>query len=452
MLNQQVEVTCRNKFLIPGRQGEATLRFTFASHRAYGMLLGALVLTVLEGAVRKWVIGSEGTLFGYIVYFSKDIVFFGILLMPQKRGVLSPPLEIFRRWLGPGTFLLTCGAILSSTKEINPIGAALTLRVLAALPVMAVSVAHKVKGVSLRLVAISMGFLTILNFVLSVIQSRLPPDHILNRYAADTTFIVAVETGVRATGTFSYISGLGLISTVGIWAGLVLLSLGENLWYRTAGWITVASGFGCGLTSVSRGPAVIGIVTLLIWMIFSGVGQLLSIRGLAAVGVVFGIAIFFGLSPVFSEYTDALIQRHEKAGDSFEDRVFGQFNELPFALNMAPFGNGLGTEQVAGNYFAQGERSFTSFETQLPRLVMETGVLGLIGFLTVSVGALLALQSAKYASTTKGEKAALLATQLLLIPMFYTNVVFNHTASAFVWMIFSAVLGATITKRPNEAH
>src|ERR1035437_1926054 len=53
----------------------------------------------------------------------------------------------------------------------------------------------------------------------------------------------------------------------------------------------------------------------------------------------------------------------------------------------------------------------------------------------------------------------LLATQMFLLPMFYGSVIFDHTASAFVWLIFAAVLaGSEINanqkienrKKPNE--
>ena len=113
------------------------------------------------------------------------------------------------------------------------------------------------------------------------------------------------------------------------------------------------------------------------------------------------------------------------------------------ALEMAPLGNGLGTEQIGRFHYSQGQLAETTFESQLPRVVLETGVFGLAGFLVICAGAILALQAAKSYTTTRGEKPALLATQLFLLSMFASNVVFNHTASAFVWMIFAAVMGAS---------
>src|SRR5439155_8274916 len=123
-----------------------------------------------------------------------------------------------------------------------------------------------------------------------------------------------------------------------------------------------------------------------------------------------------------------------------QERLFGQFEEGLFAIYVAPFGEGLGTEQVGGNYYTRGEMTFTTYEGQLPRLVLEMGAFGLAGFLLICAGAVMALQCAKKYAAGRGNQAALLATQLLLVSMFAANIVFNHVASALVWMIFAAVL------------
>src|SRR5438445_524601 len=54
----------------------------------------ALALAVLEGAIRKWVIGSEAGSWGYLAYFSKDILFASLLLMPRQAGT-RPGFELF---------------------------------------------------------------------------------------------------------------------------------------------------------------------------------------------------------------------------------------------------------------------------------------------------------------------------------------------------------------------
>lgn len=419
--------------------------------KAWLVLLSALAMTVLEGAFRKWVpVFGEG-MGKYLMYFSKDIIFAALLFYP-KRSLPSPALKIFENWLLPGCFLLLAGAVLSSAHGLNPIGALLTGRACVILPVIAWLAVPRLAGLPLRWVIWLLVAFTVLNFGLGVEQNRLPPDHLLNRYADVGMQVVAVESGVRASGTFSYITGMAIISSVGIWAGLALMSLAKNQWQRLGAWAALAAGFGCGLASVSRGPIVIDAAMVAGWMVCSRTNFSMLARGLVAAIFCVVIATGFGITPVFSELGQGLMQRSETAGDTFNGRAFGQLNGMVAALQMAPLGHGFGTEQVGGQYYATGAANFNHFESPLPRLVMETGVLGLIGYLLVCAGALLALQRAKREASA-GSKAMLLATQFLLVTMFYGNVIFNHTASAFVWLIFAAVLaggGGKAEMQPSE--
>src|SRR5688572_22319648 len=103
-------------------------RYGLRSRRiAWGILLLALTLTVLEGAVRKWLIGSAFDSTSYLAYFSKDIAF-GLLLLMPRRGGGELHGEIFRRWLVPGCFLLIIGATASSLESVDLAGSVLTLR------------------------------------------------------------------------------------------------------------------------------------------------------------------------------------------------------------------------------------------------------------------------------------------------------------------------------------
>jgi hypothetical protein len=412
-------------------------------------LLAALALTVLEGAIRKWVIGSTFEFSSYIVYFSKDVVFALLLFLPA-RSASSPMREVFGRWLCLGCFLLLCGALGSVTQDINFAGAMLTLRALFFLPIVAFLAASRMRGLSLRSVALLLGLLTILNFALGVVQNHLLPQDVLNRYATGASDISTTQTGVRATGTFSYITGMGTISVVGIWAGIVYVSLGENLRQQAFGWAVIAAGLGCGLASVSRGPIVIGSVMIGAWLLFSGAWATTKSRALTAGLLLAGLFAAVQLTTTFLQLTRGLLLRAETSNDTTQERGFVQFEEAVIAMAMAPFGSGLGTEQIGRNHYDHGEMASTTFESQWGRLVLETGILGLAGFIIVGVGSLIALEFAKRHVRKSGESAVYLATQLFMASMFATNTVFNHVASAFVWMIFSAVLAASI--RIPSAH
>jgi O-Antigen ligase len=418
----------------------STVRIPVFSRRfALVALCGALALTTLEGAGRKWIVGSDIGFWSYIFYFSKDFVFLALIVLPSKQFV-PESLRVFKRSLVSGGLLAAVGLGLSALKAFSLVGAVLTLRAVILLPIVAYLGTRRIDWISIRTIAWLLAIMTAANFLLGVIQNGAERDSIINRYASTTTEITAVETGVRATGTYSYISGMALMAFVGIWAGLVLLSLATNSADRIAGWLAILSGFGCSLTSVSRGPVVTGALMLLIWGFKFRGGLSNWARTFVAATLIVLIVAYSGAVPVLSQLGEGLIQRTDTSDDSFSERAFGEFRELPFAISAAPTGRGLGSEQVAGNYFQKGEMSFTTFENQFPRLIMETGVLGFLGFLVICGGALVSLQVAKHYAEGEQTRSVLSATQLFLASMFYLNVVFNHTASAFAWLIFVSTM------------
>ena len=407
------------------------------------VLITALALTVLEGGIRKWIIGSESGLLSYLTYFSKDIVFGGILLLPrpERKGTVS---RQFGDWLILGCALVLFGASISaSLGHINAVGTVLSIRAMVFLPVLAWLVLDRLSTLQLRYVAHLMALLAVCNFVLSVVQNALPAGHVLNRYVVTNAEIITEHSGVRATGTFAYITGLSLMSSVGVWAGLVLFSVEAGKWMRALGALSLVAGFGCALASISRAPLVVAAVLLIGWLLLSRstLPRLRSDLGLLA--VLAGLFLVGGGAAKMRALWNGVIARQQVAGDSATERALGQLSETWQVIKTDPWGRGPGTEQIGGNYAASGLMSFTNYETQFPRIVMETGVVGLVGFLTVCAGALVTLQRARAAARSAGDKDALLATQLLLATLFYTNVVFNHTASAFAWMLFAAVLAGT---------
>jgi hypothetical protein len=419
------------------------------------LLLGAVTLTVVEGAIRKWVLGSEAGAWSHLIYFSKDLFFAGLLLLPRRQQPTAE-MALFRRWLFIGGGLVALGGAIAACRSVNPVGAALTLRATIVLPAIACAAVPRLCGLKLLPVAASVGALTCVNCGLGILQNHLPADHLLNRYAGNETEVAVLESGVRATGTFAYITGLAVLSSVGIWAGLAMTSLAAEGLGMGAGAVTILASIGCGLASVSRGPLVVGAVLLASWPVFVSYrsGRLLKPFWTSALITLAGLVL--SLVPEARQMTLAVLERHEQGEDTFQQRVFGQFSQAAAAAAIAPLGEGLGTEQVAGNYAAAGAMRFTTFEDQLPRLILETGVFGTMGFIIICVGALRSLQLAKESASDPQARAILLATQVLLGCLFYVNMVFNHTVAAFAWIIFAAVMGATarpcrpLARAPNS--
>ena len=432
----------------PGYEGRRTpLRYCASqSRRAAHLLLVALALAVVEGALRKWFIGIQANHWALVAYFSKDIVFATILLYHPKAAI-SPALGCFRNWLVAGILMLLLGMLLSSLRGINPVGAALTFRATVLLPTVACLAVTRLGKIRISKVAWLLALLTLLNSGLALLQNRLPVEHLLNRHVGSDTEIAVLESGIRATGTFSFITGLEVLTFVGIWAGMVLLSVAPRAWTQAAGLVTICAAFACGLASVSRAPLLAGVGALMAWAWYSRMWFRHS-RAVFLSILLLLLAIAAGLAPVFMRLSRAVLERHQSGGDTFANRAFGQFDEAMQAVVLAPFGCGFGSEQIAGNYAAKGQMTFTTFENQLPRLILETGVPGLLGFLTICAGSIVSLQRAKKELVKPQTRSVALATQLLLVCLFYTNVIFNHTASAFAWLLFAAALAAI----PGSEH
>jgi len=396
-------------------------------------------MTVFEGAFRKWAFSGGGAV-KYGFYFSKDLIFAALIFTPQ-RSSKSRALKVFEKWLLPGCLLFGLGAAISSLYDFNLVGALLTARAAVVLPLMVLAAVPRLAGLPIRWVLWLLLVCTVLNFALGVEQNRLPPGHFLNRYAAEDANVGAEMSGVRATGTFAYITGMGVISGVGIWAGLALMSIARTPKERIAAWVVLGSGFGCGLASISRGPIVIGGAMVAAWLAGSIRGITALARNLVVGACCVAIAVTLGLDATFSNLGEGLLQRSAKATDNISGRTFGQIEELVQAIGECPLGDGFGTEQAAGQFYATGKTRFKDYESPLPRLVMETGLLGFLGYLVVCAGAVISLQAAKRRATRE-MRALLLATQVFLLPIFYGGVIYNHTASAFTWLMFAAVLAA----------
>jgi len=102
---------------------------------AWLVLLAALAMTVLEGALRKWVFPGGGAV-KYGIYFSKDFIFAGLVFL-RTRQSRSEARSVFEVWLLPGSVFFAVGAALSSLTDFSLVGAALTARAAVLLPLLA---------------------------------------------------------------------------------------------------------------------------------------------------------------------------------------------------------------------------------------------------------------------------------------------------------------------------
>jgi hypothetical protein len=410
--------------------------------RAEWAVVASIVLCVLDGAIRKWVLRDEEGWSKYLPYFAKDIVFASILLMPIIGKAAD---HAIRGWNSLRLGLIICGigvlaSIAFNVSSLNPVGAVLSVRSLFWLPLCAMFVSRRLRKVSLPKIAWAIGALVFLNAALGTLQYSRSRDDPLNYYASKQYEAVMFEESVRAMGTFPYITGFGTLAMVGAWAGTVLMSYGEGRKRVFAGGIViVAASLWCALLSISRAPTIIVIGILTAW-VFSSRKVFQNLLRLSIFTLLLIVMLFaIGRASLIERATETLLARNEAAED-IEQRITPPVAEVAQLIGLVPLGAGFGSEQVAGVFAETGVMSFRQFESQFSRIVMETGALGLVGFLMVSTALCVEFYRAQRKALDPAVRRSIITGTVLIVWLLYSNVIFDHVASFFVWAIASLLL------------
>lgn len=413
----------------------------------------AMILLILEGAVRKWVFPGAQDL----VYFAKDVFFLGAYLgfLRQRNRIRFRPLPI------PLLYGSLIAAALYGALEIfNPqlpnllVGALGFKAYFFYVPLLfLVPAAFPSDGELARflrryaLLAIPVGLLAVAQFFSS-------PTSFLNTYArpGEGEFFYATTFGssthVRVTATFSYITGYSsyLVAT----AVLVLGLLGVMGW-RFRGNLFLFASLGMillgMLTTGSRGPIVILVLLfpLYWWLAVSrerGGGATFGriLIGLILVGVVLGFTA-------------------GEALQAFYGRMLGS-SDVPFRM-VAPFlqpfyvfpesgllGFGIGATHQTAAAVTPGLLPYSwtrgiLVESETGRVMLE---LGAIGFLLVYFTRLfLAVYAFRQIGRLRTRFHRTLATMsfLFLLPQVLGGGVFEVVTGVYYWF-FAGLLMAAI--------
>jgi hypothetical protein len=410
--------------------------------RAERWLLLVFLCGILEGAVRKWFLPEDPVEISYLAYLSKDIALAGLCVTcpAQTPGPLT---KGFARFLGPGLLLLAAGAILSALIAVNWAGAFLTVRSLVVLPLLAYLAASRLYQVDATRIAGWITCLTLLPAGLGLVQFELPPDHVLNRYlGAGSADAVITDLGrVRATGTFSFISGMASMSLLVAWAGLFLQSTAGSrrhlYWLGLAG---ILSGLVCAAAAVSRSGAFLAIGLLLGGFLFSNFKSRLLVLLLIISAILVQVGSEDdGLSDPPAALATVVFQRHAQS-DSILDRATGNFEQLSMAFQETPLGAGFGIGQVGGAAVAAGQRQLRAHEAEFARIITETGFLGIFGVLIIRLGVVLTLFSAWRHLPASADRTSVFISALAVLFFLVRNTAFDHVASGFTWPLVALSL------------
>lgn len=220
---------------------------------------------------------------------------------------------------------------------------------------------------------------------LAVVQYRFPPDSQLNRYAWDDSEVKAHLTGVshgdsytRATGTFSYITGLATFSTCCFCYFLSRVGIGRRSIYRYYDVLGAASAVVCGFASGSRSAQVKMLCALVALVICR---SLYSRMPCGWITIPLGLFLFvIGLWG--TRLGTGTIERWDSVDiEYFTGRATGASTdqEVLQLLNAYPIGVGLGVYTGYGEVLSLRDSLALPYtETPFTKAVGEAGLPGLV--------------------------------------------------------------------------
>lgn len=417
-------------------------------------LVIALMLVIFEGALRKWAFpGSER-----IIYFAKDV-----FILVAYIGFLSAHGLKIPRFAGAVVLLAVVSAAYGAMEIGNPALPAVSLGLVGwksyffYIPlIIVVPYAFSSDEQVYRFLN---RYLIIIGPIaaLGAFQFYSSPGSAVNAYARTSSVgNVSVFEGsniwhVRATGTFSYITGYSIYAMAMSFLAIGLLGAREWKW-KEGRWLYVglaASVIAC-LTTGSRAP-VFSIGLLFPFYLIHGflTGDL---AGKRAVRLFFGLlvlilAVKFGMK----EAVTAFQLRATGSGGTIE-RMFGPLIE-PFRLmgNIGIFGFGIGSlHQAASAIVGSSLYTWTGgliVENESSRVMAE---LGIVGFVLVYVVRIVLLAQAVLFSfklgTIQGRSMAAAIAMFFAVGVTGT-VVFNPTADVYYWFAAGLLYYLVISDR-----
>jgi hypothetical protein len=405
-----------------------------------GKLLAlVIVLTIVEGAFRKWMFPGSAPL-RYAMYFSKDVVFFvaafvGASSLPRDQRKLA-------NWVVLVTGLLILPSSLANIGTTSAVGAFLSLRAYALVPLCAILAGPTVRSMRrVEQIAILVGIAAIGEVALGMVQFRLPITHWLNRYDAEKVIIVGSSGHVRATGTFAYIGGMVVIAATAAWAGIYLFLSQSRIARRAFAVAVLIAGLVCTLLAMSRTGVLMALITVVGGVFCFRRGREIAILG----GLVFFAYMLFseGLEGSQEAEVYRVATKRFTTSDSVGNRTTYFFNDLYRGVTEYPFGVGLGVGQPGGSVSeANPNGGARGLENEPARIVQEVGLPGLAGVFFIRLLPFAFILP----RWRKCKDRRLLALYAATIPFLFvgafTNLAFNHTLSSIYWCVVALVFGA----------
>lgn len=408
-----------------------------------------LVLLVLEGALRKWVLPQASQ----FIYFLKDFVLIGaylryfLLSTVQTRLFTQTPFILL---------LIVCMFIWASVQVFNPsLGSPIIglfgiksyfiyVPLVWLVPQMFSSEEELYQFIrSYLLLLIPVG-------LLATAQFFSPPTSPLNVYAWGEEGPAVVTSGldtVRVTGTFSYLTGY---STYLLACLCLLLPMFSRPQLRLWQVLTLIEGALIAATSFMTGSR--GVV-LGSFLLIASYGLILALTNLSSFLksarklVLPGIVSFLIVSRGAQLALESFMNRVETANDSVSYRIFSSFYQPFQNFHLKELdGYGLGATFQANSIIRQifqlpaGEVIPVDYESEMGRIALEVGPIGFFLWYGLRLMLLFALLRVYCKLTHPFLRQLALSAFLYQGVSFISQVVYNHTASVYHWFFYGFIL------------
>lgn len=403
----------------------------------------SLILCVLEGAVRKWIIRDSDAYSQAICYFSKDAFLLIAFIYSSTKQV-----KVNKIYFNISHLLVLSFVFISIGTVINydgfaPLGALLTLRNILWLPFVSLVVGVNLNNIDIKYICYTILFLTAINSILGVLQFLMPQDHLLN-YTTKSDVLGIFDVGrVRASGTFAFITGMSCICIFSTWSGLLLILKNKGNIY---GYISIGAGFVCCLCSISRSGVLYSIVLILFVVFYTKRGFFISLFFLPI--VIFAYLNGNDINTDNIQENDptigsAIFIRHSKSDSVFE-RVSWMMLDAPIAITYYPLGTGLGRGQTGQQAADNSDYAFV-FEVELSRIIYEIGIFGFMAAVIYRIGLLILFWRHWHNFSVKFK----IEYEYILIPsivffalMISMNICFDHILSTFSCIICAVTISS----------
>lgn len=406
-----------------------------------------LVLLVIEGALRKWVLPQASD----AMYFLKDVVLFGAYL---KYYVFSASERKYQIKSDILKLLVFLAAGWSLFQAFNPsLGSAVVgmfgfknyiyyIPLMWMIPNLFQSEEELYKFLRIYLLlVIPIGFLGIAQFFS-------PYSSLLNVYTPGAVSDVAtfgVTDAARITGTFSYLSGYSLYLLVCFGLLVPMLSIKQPLWWR---WLSVIELLLVVVNSMmtgSRTSIFAEVLFLLGYLCIQGLTRPVGTLSLLNKFLVPVVVVSLAASIWFRPALDAIWLR-TTANKDVTGRISSSFVEpLQFIKYKELDGYGTGATHQGSVALRrilslpEGEYIPVYYESEMGRVALELGPIGFVFWYGLRVGIAIALWLVFWKLKRPFLRQLALAAFLIQTIQLSGHLVFHHTFAVHYWFLSSFV-------------